>query len=273
MAEKSLVAASAAELEFLQREFVKGPVLVECDKHKNYAHFGENGEVKFRRGEPPIKDHLCNDIDSVVRIAKDLLNGSAKIWYSRYRIQCVNSTNFLDSPRNEFATLKLTPTKQYETIRQLDQNKTWIDQRALIRLLKFDLKDCVAGNADALIEIMSQVKFKADQDVTTGVQRGKASIGKQASAEVTGVGQIPEYITFTVPLVNEITSMVGGACLHSAPIECYLEIDEQNAKFRLLPLPGKIEDAMLSLEHLISVQLAELLGDDPKIPVYFGSHS
>jgi hypothetical protein len=97
------------------------------------------------------------------------------------------------------------------------------------------------------------------------VQRGKSSIGKTIQQQIEGLGEIPEYVTLTVPFwANRVLVYVD--------VECSLDPDEATQTFKLVPLPGKVERATeMALDALHDAIVASFGKDEPPFPIYRGS--
>jgi len=130
-----------------------------------------------------------------------------------------------------------------------------------------------------LIDALRQVKFQAATTGDSAIQRGRTSVGKEASAAATFLQDVPETVTVSVPIFENYFARGRRDVL------CALEVHEAEQRFQIFPLPGQLELAITAAEFGVMASLAELLprseraaGTEgaegeamPEIPIFHGS--
>lgn len=134
------------------------------------------------------------------------------------------------------------------------------DQASLLRLLRIRFKGYLP-DAAAIIEAIRNVRWTQNEVKETVQLKGKASLGKSISKEIYGFDNLPDFITFEVPVFESGFFFVTR-------IECALEPDESNGMFRLTPVSDAVEQAWKRAES----QLGETLNTamPSELPVYYG---
>jgi hypothetical protein len=254
--------------EALKRDITRssGPQFLPMDDTKNYFHLDNGGNIELWRAKPGHRQHQARSLETIALFADrfaseaDETVGSA-IWYSRDGVVCLID----DEDRRDRVTLKLDLSEQILKLVKLVE-RPWFEQRAFLTLLRTVFKGAFDQDHPNLIDQLRRIQSTQQSDGAAEIQRGKSSIGKAIRAEVTGVGDVPEYVVLRVPVFHQ---RIG---VSSFPVECCLELDETAlpVKFQLLPLPGMIERAITDAEQ----QLQELLHrslDGDQVPLYYGT--
>lgn len=230
----------------------------------------------------PARDHNVLTLDDIVEVVKNhghfemlpvptegdtgKAYRAATIWHTFGKVTALLNNPYITYPnKTDRVSMGLTISPPFERLTRFDQQPTarHFDQKALIRLLKIDLGDY--GEFDALIGVLRNIKFTAQQGGDSNVQHGRESMGRTIDAAVTGADAIPESFDVVCPVyVNpdlvEIT----------AKIKCHLEIDVPEQIFVVTPSPADLLAAKQHIHEIIGDKLQELLGDYDA-PVYFGS--
>lgn len=234
-----------------------------------------DGTISWRHANPPPSGHKANTLQAIVDLAKracarvDAGEGFAEVWYGPDAVV----TRFGDSSLRNTVSLPLQFSEPYLKL------TAWKDRRAvtqpdLVRELRITFRDCLQ-HAGALVETIRRVRFANGTVTESEVGHGKASLGKQIMGEVTGVGAIPEYVVFNLPVfANPCFVAVRAA------VECAINPDPATGSFRVVALPGQLEGAAEMGLEAIGRELRERLNggesddvpDDGSVsvPVYYG---
>lgn len=250
--------------EFLQElrsqaQMTLAPQLVHFDPHADLAWRLPDGSLDFQLKRYD-RNHKFESLVDLCHFSSRFEGAEdASFWYDADGV--VFAAN--DETANDKATLCLPQSAQWLAVVALAAGKAQ-SQRDLIQLLRTTFRDCL-GKAGNLIENLRQIRWKSASDGESTVQRGKSSVGKQISAQIEGLGEIPEYVTLTVPYW-------ASRVLHFVDVECSLDPDEATQTFKLVPLPGKIERATeMALDALQEAVVSSFGSEGPMFPIYRGS--
>ncbi len=214
------------------------------------------GELVRTEAAPYPAKHAANSLQAIIELAKR--EEAAQCWHSTAQVRL----NFGDAGR-DYIALQLSLSDQIKQLISWRDQKQAATQAELIRLLRTTFRDSLS-QAGTLLESLRKVKFNLASQVSGEVGHGKASLGKEIMGEVTGTGLIPEYVTFNFPVF-------ANPCLRlfRASVECAIDPDAASGNFRVIPLPGQIENAVESVCDAIGSALREAL---PKtVPLYYGT--
>lgn len=249
----------------------KLPQLVPYDPRKAVAFINEQGVLEVKGPEKgPIRRHQPYSLGSfadyvarwspanVVLGTDEPQAGIAQsVWYNRGEIVFFQD----DVARQDRVAVDLEPSHQLKVILEWPGESGvkggWYTSPALIRLLRVDLKGCY-DNAARLIDLIRVVLWKQEQEKQVEAPRGKTSVGTKIETQMKNIDQLPEYITFRVPMFDGHVHSVQS-------IECALELDEASCKFGLLPIPGQIEAACEAAEEEIANTLGSLLPEGTNV--------
>lgn len=210
-----------------------------------------------KKCDPEPRCHQVGNVAEAAKWAKE--NDEAKLWYNRAGV--VVLINDFERRDKVFCTLKYSQQLEYLSLLTKEGGRAF-DQRSLIALLRTLFKGCLASNGN-LVDNLRQVKFQQNSAGESDVGHGKASYGKRLEQQITGIGIIPEYITFTVPIWE-------SGFHHLEDIEFGLEPDPATQKFSLLPIGGAIELALTAAENAMGDWLRTEINDEEGLTVCFG---
>lgn len=220
-----------------------------------------DGTVERIMAEASHRRHTAMDLSAVVEFFQENKSQAARIWYSRDRVVCVLD----DDTRRESVTLNLELSPQIKRLQQLEGTSGGsMDQRAIVLMLRTTFRRCL-GRTDNLLGLLRSIRFSG---VSTGegvVEHGKSSIGKTLQQELKAASELPEYVTLDVPVFTH-----PSLAIKFFPIECALEPDAAECKFKLLPLPGEIERAVADGETMIAQLIGIAVGDEGMERVHYG---
>jgi hypothetical protein len=200
-----------------------------------------DGTHDFITLEPPPRNHVVNDLDSLMALSGD----ESSIWVSRTAVVLL----FRDADRFDRATFPLSYAPQTQKLIDIEKaGSPPMKQADLIFMLRTVFSDCLVHAGD-IINVLRRVKFRLGSQGESVVDHTKRSIGRSLEAEITGTGTIPEYLILEVPIWNE--------CGGTRKIEVALEPDAATETFKFVPLPGKIGDAIDDAVMYLKESVAE----------------
>jgi hypothetical protein len=158
-------------------------------------------------------------------------------------------------------TLNLETSDTFAKLKSLYSGQTWYDQRGFVRLLAVDFARCI--DAGILLNKVRKIKFDSGVSGAGVIGRASESMGHNINSRVESAeGEIPEVVTVMSPVFK-----TNGET-QPFPVQCSVEINPQESKFRLMPLPDQIELVTHAAVADIGDRLASSL--DKGIEAYFG---
>lgn len=234
-------------------EIVKPP----AEPNHRYAIRQPNGELSWYTAEPPPRNHTALDLSAVIAFANRFHTPDfpCAAWYSRQMVKCVIN----DDERRDAVTLNLSPSKPMSKLMEFDSRATPIPQSETVLMLRTVFFGCTDP---AFIGVIRRLKFRTNESGAGVVEHGRASMGRSLESEVTGEGNIPEYVIFRVPIFESGFSA-------ATTVECALEPIPGTASFKFIPLPGEIERAFAFAEGELKTVLENALAEK-EVPVLYG---
>lgn len=235
------------------------PNLTEIDPRKTYIFRTPDGIiVTVPQAKPPKRGHLVGSVDAMANFAEHhKLGKDASCWASRTGV--VLHPN--DEQREDAVSIRLAYSKPMLSLVEWEKNPGagLFTQKDLIRLLRVDFRNCLAEAGD-IINIIQAVRWGESKGIESTVGKGKSSMGKSYQAEFVGLDNLPDFITFAVPVFAH-----GFVTVQR--VECALEPKEETTVFKLSPTFGQIEAAIVCGEMAMIEALAAKM---PEVPVYQG---
>jgi hypothetical protein len=252
-------------LEYLSKQAVKAASTKVVKPPGEPAHVywlddRQNG-LKQCVAEPTPRNHQASNLKTIIDLAKDFGlnsdgeqsvddNGSAinetVVWYNRNKIVLIAN----DETRRDRVTFNLAISPQLQFLMALEKNKPAWKQAALVLHLRTTLRDCQSA-CSSFIETIRRLKWTSGEDGGATVQHGKMSVGRSITAQLTGEGNIPEYVVFDTPIFEKGFPEIIGH------IECAVEPQPDTQQIQLIPVAGGIERAICDAENRIGARLAE----------------
>lgn len=228
--------------------------------HVYYVVQPDGGLVRTTAVVRP-SDHRAADLSSLVAWAKKQAAAVPCIWFSRVGVVAGPVPG---SDAHDRCRLDLEPSPHLALLMTWEKaGRATVQQAALVILLRTTFAGCYPA-FPKLLENVRSVKTSKAADVNSQIGHGKVSLGKSVIAEMSGLGGIPEEVTFRVPVFA------------AAAVRCYADVrvaidpDPNTESFTLVVIPGQIEEAFATGEAWLADRLAALVGE-AKIPVYHGA--
>ena len=128
-----------------------------------------------------------------------------------------------------------------------DESGEMLTQAEIVRLLRITMRGCLSDTSK-LLEILRKLNLKVTVESGGDIQHGKESLGRNVLATATGAAEIPEEVTFNIPVYNNH--------VFRAKIVCAIEVFPADGRFRLTPYPMEmlkaVDDAMDDISFLLS---------------------
>lgn len=155
------------------------------------------------------------------------------IWFDRDGVVILLD----DETRRDQANLSLDYTPQLLLLQSLEKNKNTFEQQEFRRLLRIDLAGCRPD--DALFNWVSDMRWSVAGESGGRLTHQKDSMGSDLEHEaMSDYGQCPEEIELSIRIFDD------PALLSRRPVRCSVEVLTKERRFRLLPLPLAIHDAI-----------------------------
>lgn len=232
---------------------------VEGEPEHVFYLLNPNGTVERMECEPAPQQARAESLHSLM--AWTILGPAPEVWYDRTGIWGLPNAE----SRREHIHMPLELSPQFSLLSVMGRHGA-LDQRAFLRQLKIDLADCIEPG---LIEQFRKVTFKQQVDQEQRVGQQKASIGKKIEAEINSDLSLPDYVTLSPQVFMGLENVEA--------VRCALEINIEQQKFQLIPLPLACENAikrtMEWLDTRLEFLIAELnhgLESRTVVPIYYG---
>lgn len=241
------------KIESLVKDANAVQVMKATEEPPHVYYLREGTMVRRVEAAPPVVGHVASTLETLAEKAADTVTGDeepgeadSQIWVDRTGVVLL-----LDGDRRDKVTFTLSLSEQIQKLTTIGQ--TSYTQKDFVFLLRTTFRDCL-GLAGDLLPIVRKVKFNATQGGESEVKHGSVSLGKTLTAELTGTGTLPEYVTLALPVFAQ-----AGVQAVRSMVQCALEPDAATCTFRLVPLPGQIEAAIGDGENQVRARLLGLL--------------
>jgi hypothetical protein len=218
---------------------------------------GETNPVKHRAEELHTITDFANRFPerSVIWVEGDTKKNSSKV-------VCLIE----DHPDKDRVELELPWSEPFKRLADLAAN--WrakpLTQAELVRELRTTFGKCVTPD-HALLSAVRSLKFKSQTEASGVIDPKGRSVGRTLAQEVTGEKQLPEEVSFTVPIYS-------AGHLKVVSIRCAIDVDFNVEKLHIAPLPGEIEQAILEARLSVASTITNWLDEasPARERVYFG---
>ena len=235
----------------------KQPTILQIPGQDDVVYVAHNNELTHYDVPAEHRDHDVALLESLFSLAlKFNGEGAPCFWVSHEKVVLVID----DEIRRDFATFHVLHSEPFKWLAEGGDDE--MQHRELIRVLRVLFRGCLDAHP-GLLEVIRNMKFRNSSDGLSEIAVGKESMGRSIESAVSFSGAAPpDEIILRVPL------SVNMGEEFTATIVCHLDIDTQQAKFSLRPMPGEIDREVGIYLDGIDSRLQEAAGS---IPVYFGT--
>lgn len=218
-----------------------------------------DGTTARMETETPRERSACLSIPALCDWVK--AHDTAEVWYSRSGVIA------LDADSTSRTTFALTPSAPLKLLADIGGRQDGIDydQGTLWRLLRTTFRDCLPSHTN-IKEQVGKVDVKKAQEAAGTVDRKGTSVSRKLMAEASGADQLPEVLTFDVPVFAEARATAR------ALVRVSFDFDAQVERFKLCVLPGEIDRAHAAGESWLETMIGQELGERQVeiAPVFLG---
>lgn len=228
-----------------------------------YGLVDADGNIERTQALLPPDDHAADDLATLADVAKSWgKTHGVSVWYDRNSVVAVASDGSDDGPPHT-CTLGLEVSAQLAKLAEWRAaGRQFVTQKEFVLLLRTLFHGCWNAHP-TLLDTVRKLRVQSASDGASEVQRGKVSLGKSMVAEMSGVGDIPERVTFEVPV------FAGAAVRATAEVRMVIDPDPEAGQLLVVVLPDEIDRAFAAGEEKAQTMLDGLLADTG-IPVYHG---
>jgi hypothetical protein len=226
-----------------------------------YYLLNPDGTAEKKEHAQPRERSAVLSIPALCAWLSDRGDNDTAVWYSRAGVVA------LDHTENARTTFALTPSAPLKLLADIAGRQDGIDyeQVTLWRLLRTTFRDCLPSHPN-LKEQVGRVDVKKAQEASGNVDRKGTSVSRKLMAEASGADQLPEVLTFDVPVFAEALATAR------ALVRVAFDFDAQAERFKLCVLPGEIDKAHAAGEKWLNTIIGQELGDRgiEGVPVFHG---
>lgn len=220
-----------------------------------------NGELQEPIPKPIApRDHTVHSLTDLIEYANAAASESPHcvLWFEHGRVVLITDN---DDHRIERVTLTLEVTHPFETMKALEVESQWLEQKRMLRIARIDLAGVFAPGQ--FLEHVRNVIWKSAETAASNRQHGQSTMGSQLEHAVgTPAGKFPEEIEGSLSVYKT------DGLAEPRTVRCFVEVDEENRRFRLTPRPDE-------LDRLVQLAMDDLrnkltTGLTTGIPIYHG---
>ena len=149
-----------------------------------------------------------------------------------------------------------------DEFKAFSQAGSFMNARKFWTMLRTSFANAVS---EETIKLFTRVRAKSNADGAITLAVGKGGMSREVIAEVTGTAAIPEEIIFRVQVFD-----IREQETVRVPVRCALDVDEESAQFRLIPIAGELQRARWSAMSFIRENVAGIC-DEYGVDLYEGS--
>ena len=219
-----------------------------------------DGEIKRVAVPPPVRDHEAGTLaDLAAFVLYQVAGGAgpAVVWHNPTTIVGILD----DGDRLDRVTFLLAPSRQFLKLAELERKAPLLEVAELVRLLRFTF-----GVSPDVLGRFRRLDWDRTDRQTDRTEHGRESLGRDITARVEGVEEIPEELTVSVPLYDNAGER------DPYEIRLGVDLDPVNRGVRLVPMPGELQRVSDTHQAAIAGRLAALSLDGAgDFAVFFGA--
>lgn len=239
-------------------EFPPGHVLIE----------DESGGIHFHKVPQFVHRHQASDLQTLIGVLHDR-NGSsdlqAEIWINKTSVEGILEPSSSYRTEDVRVSVGFTFSKPFQLLSSWDStNGLMLSQAELILWLRTTFHCCFNSHPN-MLSLLRKIDTRKAQEASGVVERSNVSISKKIIAEVSGLDQLPETLVLDVPVLVERP--------FRANVHCAFEFDPSSERFKIVPYPGEINNAIQqSVTHIHGELLERMEQSGLKAPIYHGTY-
>lgn len=230
--------------------------------HTTFTVDQDGHRLAYEHHRPP-RAHRVDDTADLVGLADRLAKASGDslpvFWIGDNAVTCVlNDAEYRDS----IAYMPLVVAKPMQVLQSIG-NGAMYRQQQFIHLLRTDLAKVQSDGM--LLATVRKMKFTTGTQVEGEINQGRESMGKAITAEAVGAGDLPELVTLSMPVYDQLPHV-------KYLVEAVLIVDIVNGQFGFQVLPGEILLAYRQAQGYIRHELTEAMKNlGVEYPIYYGN--
>lgn len=203
---------------------------------------------------PRVRKHELQRVSDIGTLIEALESMSSMIWINYSDDDADRPVTVVvvldDADRGENrATVRLPYAPEWIAMNELDD---WQEPKPLRLKMTEKLSGNYGAGCKELISALAKVRFASGKVLTSdSSRRGAESLDASMTAEVSGLQELPEVVSFKVRPFYD-------ALLVPREVICLVDIDAQRGLIRLVPLQSSVESAIQSSLDLIETTLLKI---------------
>lgn len=206
---------------------------------------------------PPLRAHKVYRLDDLIAAASRAWatpNARPVVWHSENGVVLI----YDDEDRRDRLVFPLTFSEPWLTLKGLEEKRSAVSQRELIRMLR------IVFLADqAVVNVFRRLEWDSGTRGTAEIAKGRDRLGAEIRAEVTGAADLPDDIVVDAPVYRER----GRDATYS--VRLVLDYDVANQRIEIAPMVGELDRIITIAQQAIRDELVAALGAE--FPIYYGT--
>lgn len=215
-----------------------------------------DGSLERRDAELLPRRHELYTLEDLVDAIKRYRGGGTTVFAGNGRITALLADD--DDARGRGRVgMELVFSHQFTKLRELDQRRGMISQKAFIDLLRIDLAGCVSVDT---IDLFKSLKHTTSGETESSVSASAQQVSKKVLLECRSGGKdIPEQIFVNVSVYDNVPAV------EQVVVQCVVSSDLANMQFALIPMAGEVSRGLRITDAAIVSELQRLLGEDAAV--------
>lgn len=222
----------------------------------------QNGHRELLDVPPELRQHQVSRLSDILVAVERYAATGGSIWHDTQAVVLLID----DEPGRDRVTLPLHFAEQFCAIKKIADGVNF-DQKTFVRWLRHTMN---GAGVEAMVPVFRSIEF--DRSGRTGgiLKHGDESFGRSIEQRVANAADVPEQFAISVPCfdVADLTTTYR--------IELTVDIDVQNERFLVTPLPDQVTRAIQQAEddvHNYLVRGLERLRDEEgidNVEIFYG---
>jgi hypothetical protein len=226
-----------------------------------HAHYQMGDRIITLDIPPPPREHHDNTLADLIQYTERATDQGlcTVLWHTHNAVILLLD----DADRRDRVTFALDEHPQFAALKAMAAAAGCFTGPEFVRFLRLAM--CFPDLAT--IQKFRRLDWRRSEATITETTRQRESLGREIMAEVTGIDELPDALTFQVPAYSNPGETEPWM------IRCLLDYDTANQRIRLAPMPGEIDLAIAAAQASIRNRLTDALTDTEGVclPIYFGT--